>query len=139
MVHDVSQKSFILKPYEEENINKKKRAVFTAGKHRVADDARDQEESGVYDEENVNKFIQYKRFGHNNENIMRVIAVDEVPEAKEVWQVVIKVKVSERLDLLFYKTKMCTLKQPKLIPLIQTISGINYFHERLLHSTWYLA
>jgi hypothetical protein len=139
MVHDVSQKSLILKPYEEENIKKIKRAAFTSGKSKIADDARDQEESRVYEEEKVNKFIQYKRFGHNNENIMRVIAVDEVPEAKEVWQVVIKVKVSERLDVLCYKTKICTLKYPKLIPSIQTVSGINYFHERLLYSTWYLA
>jgi hypothetical protein len=94
MVHVISQKSLLLRPYEEEQTKKKKLGHFTSRKSHAVDDARDQEESRVYDEENLNKFVQFKRFGYHNENIMRVILVDEVPVAKEVWQVVIKVKVS---------------------------------------------
>lgn len=95
MVHNISQKSLLLKPYEEdEQAKKKKLGLFTPGKSHGLDDARDQEETRVYEEENQNKFVLYKRFGHHNENVMRVISVDEVPDAKEVWQVVIKVKAS---------------------------------------------
>jgi hypothetical protein len=92
--HDISQKSLLLKPYEEGEIKKKKLGYFKSGKRHGFEDARDNEESRIRDEDNINKFVQYKRFGHNNENIMRVIAVDEVPEAREAWQVVIKIKVS---------------------------------------------
>ena len=45
------------------------------------------------DEEEVNKFVQYKKFGMYATEISRVIAIDEVPEITEGRQVVVKVKV----------------------------------------------
>ena len=44
-------------------------------------------------EENINKYVQYQTNGLLATDVCRVIAIDEVPEVKESWQVVVKVKV----------------------------------------------
>jgi|AntRauTorckE5430_2_1112549.scaffolds.fasta_scaffold06331_2 hypothetical protein len=45
--------------------------------------------------EEVNKFVQYKKFGLYATEISRVIAIDEIPEVEHSYQVVVKVKVRQ--------------------------------------------
>ncbi len=47
------------------------------------------------EENNINKFVQYKHFGLLATENCRVIAIDEIPEITQRWMVVIKVKVSK--------------------------------------------
>ncbi len=46
------------------------------------------------DAEQVNKFVQYKKFGLYATEISRVIAIDEIPEVENGFEVVVKIKVS---------------------------------------------
>ena len=55
------------------------------------------------DIEEVNKFVQYKKFGLYATEISRVIAIDEIPEVEDGHDVVVKVKVSSS-DLCFLNT-----------------------------------
>lgn len=58
------------------------------------------------DIEEVNKFVQYKKFGLYATEISRVIAIDEIPEVEDGHDVVVKVKVSNS-DLCFMDTLTC--------------------------------
>lgn len=46
------------------------------------------------EEDQVNKFVHYKKFGLYATEISRVIAIDEIPEVKHSYEVVVKVKAS---------------------------------------------
>lgn len=63
----------------------------TRSKSRAKFEVRDAPEELVEDE--VNKFVHYKKFGLYATEISRVIAIDEIPEVKHSYQVVVKVKV----------------------------------------------
>ena len=54
------------------------------------------------DAEEVNKFVQYKKFGLYATEISRVIAIDELPEIEHGYEVVVKVKVSTVNRTIFY-------------------------------------
>jgi hypothetical protein len=64
----------------------------TRSKSRAKFEVRDAPEETVEDE--VNKFVHYKKFGLYATEISRVIAIDEIPEVQHSYQVVVKVKVS---------------------------------------------
>ena len=51
------------------------------------------------EDDDVNKFVQYKKFGMYATEISRVIAIDEIPEVEHGYQVVVKVKVSSFFTL----------------------------------------
>lgn len=93
MVHDVSQRSLLVQPYEEAIAKKKKKAFFHSGKPKAEQDAREQEDTYVSKEEIVNRYVQYRSFGLVTEDVCRIISVDEIPCATEIWHVVIKIKV----------------------------------------------
>ena len=53
-------------------------------------------------EENINKFVEYKKFGLLATDCCRVIAIDEIPEVTQKWQVIVKVKVCRYLCIFFH-------------------------------------
>jgi hypothetical protein len=82
----------------------------TRSKSRSRFETRDAPEHA--DVEEVNKFVQYKKFGLYATEISRVIAIDEIPEVEHGYQVVVKIKVSmasglARVNLCFpYRNKI---------------------------------
>jgi len=62
-------------------------------KSRSRFDVRDAPEQAVNEE--VNKFVQFKKFGLYATEISRVIAIDEIPDVEHSHQVVVKVKVRD--------------------------------------------
>ena len=77
------------------------------------------------DDDDVNKFVQYKKFGMYATEISRVIAIDEIPEVEHGYQVVVKVKVSSFLTL--NKFRGYIIKKCHLISLFKT--GIYCIYE----------
>jgi len=65
----------------------------TRSKSRSRFDVRDVPEQTAVEE--VNKFVQYKKFGLYATEISRVIAIDEIPDVEHSHQVVVKVKVRD--------------------------------------------
>lgn len=64
------------------------------------------------EDDDVNKFVQYKKFGMYATEISRVIAIDEIPEVEHGYQVVVKVKVSSFFTLNKFRgsiIKLCHL------------------------------
>lgn len=78
-------------------------------KSRSRFDVRDAPEQAV--DEEVNKFVQYKKFGLYATEISRVIAIDEIPDVEHSHQVVVKVKVRDldEVAVLSIDLSICTM------------------------------
>ncbi len=79
------------------NRSKSRATTRARSKSRSRFEPRDEAPSGNYgnnDDEDVNKFVQFKEFGLYATENSRVISIDELPIIKKSSDVIVKVKVS---------------------------------------------
>lgn len=80
------------------NRSRSRAATRARSKSRTRFEPRDEPPAnhGNNDEEDVNKFVQYKEFGLYATENSRVISIDELPIIKKSSDVIVKVKVSRQ-------------------------------------------
>ncbi len=81
-------------------------------------------------EENINKFVQYKKHGIFATEVCRVISIDEVPKISRRWEVVVQVKVCIiSQDFCLYYVKVIRIRYNVLTINTFAILGINRYHK----------